>query len=656
VSISTVIPGPSNDVLRRRRLSIAKIAVSCSLLLLVVYIGQRGRQYANLQIRLEEIGVLCGKLQQRLDDEQTPTKQLFSRVKEPTLSGSGLPPLNPQIMGLKDTLQILLDQFDSDYAPGRLSETESLDRLLAGATLANAGQRFDDALAMITEKDEKVRIASTEAGIDRHVRVLQIRGDSFYGLCKWPDALDCYRQILILQPNRIAAIARVATCYYALGRLNEALATCGELALVHRDQGSALLAQEKLDPAIVHYRQAVEIQALLVEQEGRGELAAGLALSQDDLGNALLVQENWDAAIANYQKAIEIQTRLIEQDGRPGLGRELAMSYNDLGNALFVQWKLAAAVEHYEKAIEIRTRLMDQDVRSDLAGDLAVSHKNQGNALLAQGENDAALGHYEKTIKILTPLVARERQSELSCELAMTYNNRGVVHRAQGKLDAAIADFEIAIKTLGMPAGQQDRSELAISNRNRGVVQRDRVKLDVAVGYSEKSIEMLTQTEVVEQGGGNERAVALATALKNRGYAHLVQGKPVAAIADFKDATDIYATLVEQQGQRNLARQFAKTLSPIAWIYATNPDSSLRNGSKAKEYALKACELSDWSLIVPIETLAAACAEAGSFADAVKWQEKAMELAPGEQKAELRPRLELYKSGNPYRAAPPKPE
>ena len=55
-------------------------------------------------------------------------------------------------------------------------------------------------------------------------------------------------------------------------------------------------------------------------------------------------------------------------------------------------------------------------------------------------------------------------------------------------------------------------------------------------------------------------------------------------------------------------------------------------------------------------TLAAACAENGSFGEAVEWQSKAIQLAPGQAKDELRSTLELYQSGKPYREPPPASE
>jgi hypothetical protein len=53
-----------------------------------------------------------------------------------------------------------------------------------------------------------------------------------------------------------------------------------------------------------------------------------------------------------------------------------------------------------------------------------------------------------------------------------------------------------------------------------------------------------------------------------------------------------------------------------------------------------------------IDTLAAAYAEAGDFDKAVKWQQKAMDMAEDENTADCKSRLDLYKAGKPYREEP----
>jgi tetratricopeptide (TPR) repeat protein len=662
VSIATAVPGSAQDehLAIRRRFKIAKVAIAFLFALVLMYAGFQGRQHARLQVRLNEITLLRDQLQQTLDDEQKPAERLVGGVRA-TAADTGRPPSsNDQVKALAYTLKTRLGPFDADYSPRQLSEVERWELRLSKATLANAEQRFAEALTTITAEDEKGNRASTQAQIGRLVRVLQIRGDSFYGLHEWRDALDRYRPMLMLQPNRIVTRARVTDCHYALGSRNDALTAYGELARSHNNRGDAFLLQGKPDAAIGHYEKAIQIQTRLIEQEGRSALASELAMSHNNRGNAFLVLAKPDAAIGHYERAIQIQTRLIEQEGRSELDNELAASHNNLGNAFLVQGKPDAAVGQYEKTVAIQTRLIEQNGRSELASELAMCHDNLGSSLLGQQKLDAALGHYEKAIAIQTRLIQQEGRSEWPNELALSHNNRGVVRRAQGKPDAAMGDFEQAITILTRFIEQEGRRELADeparSHNHRGMVHRAQVKLDVAMGYSEQALEALLRPRLLEQGGRRQLAVVLAVSLKNRGYAHLVQGKPDAAIGDFKKAMEIYARLVEHEGQVDLAREFARSLKPLAWIYATSPDNSLRNGSKAREYALKACELSEWKAFVLVETLAAAWAESGNFAEAVKWQEKALELAPVTDKVVLRSRLELYKSGKPCRAPLPKAE
>ena len=54
-----------------------------------------------------------------------------------------------------------------------------------------------------------------------------------------------------------------------------------------------------------------------------------------------------------------------------------------------------------------------------------------------------------------------------------------------------------------------------------------------------------------------------------------------------------------------------------------------------------------------MDTLAAACAECGDFKEAIKWEGKAVELAPADHVAECRQRLELYQAHKPYHVPQP---
>jgi tetratricopeptide (TPR) repeat protein len=85
-----------------------------------------------------------------------------------------------------------------------------------------------------------------------------------------------------------------------------------------------------------------------------------------------------------------------------------------------------------------------------------------------------------------------------------------------------------------------------------------------------------------------------------------------------------------------------------ASLLATCPDATYRDGQEAVAAATRACKLTGWSQPALFDTLAAAYAEAGDFAAAAAWQEKAIGLLPdGVEKDDFRTRLALYRAGKP---------
>jgi tetratricopeptide (TPR) repeat protein len=97
----------------------------------------------------------------------------------------------------------------------------------------------------------------------------------------------------------------------------------------------------------------------------------------------------------------------------------------------------------------------------------------------------------------------------------------------------------------------------------------------------------------------------------------------------------------------------ATTLNALAWLWATCPADELRDGTRAVEAALRACELTGHAVAGFLDTLAAAYAEAGQFESAVRWQEKTIEMVPPDQRGEYEQRLELYRAGQPFRDLQP---
>jgi tetratricopeptide (TPR) repeat protein len=99
---------------------------------------------------------------------------------------------------------------------------------------------------------------------------------------------------------------------------------------------------------------------------------------------------------------------------------------------------------------------------------------------------------------------------------------------------------------------------------------------------------------------------------------------------------------------RNTLKQ-EQVLNNRAWLRATCPDASIRNGQLAIADAKKACELDTWISPYNIDTLAAAYAESGDFDSAVRYQQEAIakERSMPEQAskglAKLRRNPELHK-------------
>jgi tetratricopeptide (TPR) repeat protein len=124
-------------------------------------------------------------------------------------------------------------------------------------------------------------------------------------------------------------------------------------------------------------------------------------------------------------------------------------------------------------------------------------------------------------------------------------------------------------------------------------------------------------------------------------------------------------------GARDLARyeELIRLYPDLPWVHrerafilATCPDARIRDGKRAVSAATRAAELTNWKDWDVLMTLAAAYAEAGDFANAVRWEQRVVEVEQAFRK-QLPPslvgtmapqvdRLALYKAGKPYRMGP----
>jgi tetratricopeptide (TPR) repeat protein len=115
----------------------------------------------------------------------------------------------------------------------------------------------------------------------------------------------------------------------------------------------------------------------------------------------------------------------------------------------------------------------------------------------------------------------------------------------------------------------------------------------------------------------------------------------------------IAEALAERRKVIELCPNDVYLLNDTAWLLATSPDASIRNGQEAVTLAERAVKFSNGEEPAVLATLAAAYAEGGRFAEAVKTARKALELAKRKNRTALaesiQAKLSLYEAGTPFR-------
>lgn len=262
----------------------------------------------------------------------------------------------------------------------------------------------------------------------------------------------------------------------------------------------------------------------------------------------------------------------------------------------------------------------------------------RGGVWRSKGEIDIAIGDYEEAI-------------QLAPNVHAAYTNRGTCWFDKGEFDKSVSDFGEAIRL-------NPKSSTSHSNRAESWVRK--AEYDKAIADATEAIRL---------------APSDSWTYRYRGMAYSGKKQFTKAISDYEEALKIDGKRASAYALRGAAlagngdyaravEDFNKAMSldpsdeyvwfVAAQFYATCPDEKFRNGQKAIEYAKKACEKANWNAADFLDTLAAAYAETSDFKKAVEWQTKAVERASEKQKDDFQARLDLYKSGKPYRDEPKK--
>jgi tetratricopeptide (TPR) repeat protein len=198
-----------------------------------------------------------------------------------------------------------------------------------------------------------------------------------------------------------------------------------------------------------------------------------------------------------------------------------------------------------------------------------------------------------------------------------------------------------------------------VAENNLGIVYLRRGNVDEAISLLQAAVDLRPDNSPAHEN--------LAKAL-------LQKGKVAEALVHYRklrelqpgnvEVHNIVGTVLIQHGrireaveewQNVLAIQSdnGNAMSNLAWVFATSPDDSLRDGPKAVQLASEALRISGHRIPIIFRTLAAAYAETGEFSKAIQAAQQGVELANSQGNsglaAELQGHIALYQEHRPLR-------
>ena len=267
---------------------------------------------------------------------------------------------------------------------------------------------------------------------------------------------------------------------------------------------------------------------------------------------------------------------------------DYAEAHQYLGLAFQQKGRMDEAIAHYQRALQLNPDYTD-------------AHINLGNALLQTGRVDEAIPHFQKAL-------------EMKPNYAETHNSLGNALLQKGRVDEAIVQFQKAVEI---------EPDAAVAHYCLAIALVQKGRLDEAITHYQKAVTIQP---------------SFVSALINLGNALQQTGRVEEAIAEYQKALEV--------NPANPTTQIS-----LAWLLATTPQASLRNGGKAVELARQASLLTSGENPVVLHTLAAACAEAGLFSEAVETAQHALRLAEAQSNTALvgalQSELKLYQANSP---------
>src|SRR6266487_3555913 len=234
---------------------------------------------------------------------------------------------------------------------------------------------------------------------------------------------------------------------------------------------------------------------------------------------------------------------------------ECWMAHTNLGLVLLQEGKIDDAIAQYRSALQMQPDSWDAEY-------------NLGTALVGKGQTEEAIPHCERAVRM--------RPTDPDARVSL-----GNALLQKGRIDDAIAHYQKAITV------QPDHF---LARYSLGHALLEKGDLDGAI--------QVCRSALLLRDSDADCHTTLAIALEEK-------GNPAEAIQHYQKALE-------------LSPQSIPTLTNLAWLLATSQDGSLRNGPKAVDLARQADRLTGGTNARVLKTLAAAYAENGEFANAIR--------------------------------------
>jgi tetratricopeptide (TPR) repeat protein len=307
-----------------------------------------------------------------------------------------------------------------------------------------------------------------------------------------------------------------------------------------------------------------------------------------------------------------------------GVDPENYLAHQDLGVVLARENAWEDAIKHFQQAARI-------DPSRDLP------HVSLGDALAHQGFMGRAIEEYREGLR-------------LNPNRAESHNLLGMALDTRGDLKGAQEEYSEAL--LHNPAHAE-------AHANLGMVLIQQGKFDDAEQHFRAAIQLEPQMASARHGVGLVQSLRGNFQEAVTSYSRAIDLQP--RVSQYhRDLAHALIMLGQSDAARSayqrslqLASDWPQAADREAWRLAADPDTEHRNAPLAVHLAAEVCEVTGYAKASYLDTLAAACAEAGRFDEAQTIAAKALSLPSSGESAEWRKsvegRLRLYKEHRPFR-------